>query len=159
MVNKLYQSIGQVCEITGLDRSKIYFWEKEIKFLKPSRSSGGHRYYSNEQIELLLYIKRLRYEEGYNIEGVKKRLSTEKQLLQPGKKYNALSADVAGQISEDHSAEQPIASELTLENSELSHDSEKFKRHLKNEFKDMLSILQNLKNELKNMRYSSSTLH
>lgn len=86
-VNKFYQ-IGQVCKLTGLPHSTIRFWEKNFPRLTPTRSSGGHRYYNTMQVDLIQYLKKLLYEEGYTIEGAKKRLSDEKvssklQLKEP----------------------------------------------------------------------------
>ena len=135
MTNSFYQSIGQVCKSAGLDRSTIYVWEREIPSLKPSRSSGGHRYYTIEQVELLLYVKRLRYEEGYTFEGVRKRLSVEKrQIKQP--------ADTSsGQSSADAFSEQTASNFSDIDGASLS-ELEKLLFYMKSELKEILSILQ-----------------
>ena len=129
MADKFYQSIGQVCKITGLDRSTIYVWEKEIPNLKPFRSSGGHRYYNNDQVELLLYVKRLRYDEGYNFEGVRKRLSMEKQQEKPPIDAHPIESISAVQTA--FSSEE-----------DTSYEPEKLLHYLKSGLKEILSILQ-----------------
>ncbi len=79
MAAKKFYQIGQVCKLTDLPHSTIRFWEKYFPMLQPMRSSGGHRYYSAEQVDLLIYLKQLLHNEGYTIDGAKKRLETEKK--------------------------------------------------------------------------------
>lgn len=74
MDNKKFQ-MGKVCELTGLTHSTIRFWEKHFPILQPYRSAGGHRYYSEEQINTLNYLKKLLHQDGYTLEGAKKKLS------------------------------------------------------------------------------------
>jgi len=136
MATKSYQPIGQVCKNTGLDRSTIYVWEKEIPFLKPSRSSGKHRYYNNEQVEMLLYIKQLRYEEGYTLEGVKKRLTFEKQQIKSIGQCVITPIDTTAQPPKNTSAEQHTA----------FADFEKLKLYLMKELKEILLIPRKDKN-------------
>jgi DNA-binding transcriptional MerR regulator len=53
----------------------LRFWEKHFPFLTPARSSGGHRYYNSEQLQVIETLKQLLYVEGYTIEGAKKKLA------------------------------------------------------------------------------------
>jgi len=73
-MTKLYYKIGEVCEITGLRPSVLRFWEKEFKQLRPSKSGGGQRFYTEKHIELIRMLMKMLYEEKYTIEGAKKRL-------------------------------------------------------------------------------------
>lgn len=52
----------------------LRYWETEFSFLKPRKSRSGQRLYVKKDIELILEIKRLLYEEKYTIEGVRKKL-------------------------------------------------------------------------------------
>lgn len=72
--NKLYYKIGEVCEIVGVPAHVLRFWETEFSALTPPKSRSGHRTYRPRDIELLLAIRRLLYEEGYTIAGARKRL-------------------------------------------------------------------------------------
>ena len=72
--NKLYYKIGEVCEIVGVPAHVLRFWETEFSSLAPPKSRSGHRTYRPRDIELLLVIRRLLYEEGYTIAGARKRL-------------------------------------------------------------------------------------
>jgi len=72
---KLYFKIGEVCDITGLRPSVLRFWEKEFKQLRPTKSGGGQRFYTADDIELVKMLKRMLHDEKYTIEGVKRKLA------------------------------------------------------------------------------------
>ncbi|MGD9808618.1 MAG: MerR family transcriptional regulator [Deferribacterales bacterium] len=74
-MTKLYYKIGEVCDITGLKPSVLRFWEKEFRQLRPNKSSGGQRLYTDKHIELAKKLKVMLYDEKFTIEGVKKKLS------------------------------------------------------------------------------------
>ncbi len=73
-MTKLYYKIGEVCEITGLRPSVLRFWEKEFKQLRPSKSGGGQRFYTEKHVELVRMLMKMLYDEKYTIEGAKKKL-------------------------------------------------------------------------------------
>ncbi len=73
---KLYYKIREVCDIVGVDAHVLRFWESEFPALAPPKSKTGQRTYRPKDIELLLRIKKLLYEEGFTIAGARKRLST-----------------------------------------------------------------------------------
>lgn len=70
---KLFYRIGEVSRITGLEPYILRYWETEFPFLRPRKSSSGHRIYTKREIELIFTIKKLLYEEKYTIEGVRKK--------------------------------------------------------------------------------------
>jgi len=74
-MTKLYYKIGEVCEITDLKPSVLRFWEKEFRQLRPNKSSGGQRLYTEKHVELAKRLKVMLYDEKFTIEGVKKKLS------------------------------------------------------------------------------------
>jgi len=67
--------IGQLARELKLERFVIRFWEKEFS-IKSTRSPGGQRFYTQEDVDLFTKIKRLLYEEGFTIAGAKKHLNT-----------------------------------------------------------------------------------
>jgi DNA-binding transcriptional MerR regulator len=73
--NKLYYKIREVCEIVGVEAHVLRFWEAEFRVLSPPKSKSGQRTYRPKDIELLLRIKKLLYEEGFTIAGARKKLS------------------------------------------------------------------------------------
>jgi DNA-binding transcriptional MerR regulator len=76
---KLYYKIREVCEIVGVEAHVLRFWETEFSALSPPKSKSGQRIYRPKDIELLLRIRKLLYDEGFTIVGARKQLSAEKQ--------------------------------------------------------------------------------
>jgi DNA-binding transcriptional MerR regulator len=69
--------IGEVCEIAGVKPFVLRYWETEFSELAPSKGSGGQRTYTRGDVELILRIKKLLYEERFTVAGAKKRLAEE----------------------------------------------------------------------------------
>lgn len=78
--NKLFFKIGEVCEITDTQPYVLRYWESEFPALAPAKNSSGQRIYRRRDIETVLRIKQLLYDEGFTIAGAKKRL--EQELLE-----------------------------------------------------------------------------
>jgi DNA-binding transcriptional MerR regulator len=72
--NKLYFRIGEVAKILGVKPYVLRYWETELSVLKPGKTPSRHRLYRKRDVETLLEIKRLLYEEGFTIAGAKKRI-------------------------------------------------------------------------------------
>ena len=70
--DKAQFKIGEVATLTDLPAYVLRFWESEFIFLKPKKSQGKHRVYSKADIETVFEIKRMLYEEGYTIAGLKR---------------------------------------------------------------------------------------
>jgi DNA-binding transcriptional MerR regulator len=71
-IKKLYYSISEVSTITGLEQYVLRYWESEFPQLKPAKNRAGNRIYTNKDIKLIIYIKKLLRDERYTIEGAKK---------------------------------------------------------------------------------------
>jgi len=65
--------IGELAEKLNVERFVVRFWEKEFS-IKSTRSSGGQRFYTEEDYETFKKIKQLLYEEKFTIQGAKKQL-------------------------------------------------------------------------------------
>ena len=72
--NKLYFPIREVAELTGVEAYVLRFWEKEFPMLSPVKESSGHRRYRRKDIETVMEIKRLLYDQGFTIPGARTRL-------------------------------------------------------------------------------------
>jgi DNA-binding transcriptional MerR regulator len=75
--NKLFFKIGEVCEITDTQPYVLRYWESEFPALAPAKNSSGQRIYRRRDIDTVLRIKQLLYDEGFTIAGAKKRLESE----------------------------------------------------------------------------------
>jgi len=71
---KLYFRIGDVAELCHLPAYVLRFWETEFPQLKPVKSNTGQRMYRRKDVENVLRIKKLLYEEGFTIAGARQHL-------------------------------------------------------------------------------------
>jgi DNA-binding transcriptional MerR regulator len=74
---KLYYRIGEVETITGVPAYVLRYWESEFKLLRPKKNPAGQRVYRRRDLDLVLRIKTLLYDERLTLEGAKKRLLAE----------------------------------------------------------------------------------
>ena len=71
-------SIGQVHAITGIPKPTLRFWEKEFsEYLTPQRTPGNQRRYSEDMVQKIARINQLVHEEGYTLDGARRKLSAE----------------------------------------------------------------------------------
>jgi DNA-binding transcriptional MerR regulator len=78
--DKLYFRIGEVSELCRLPAYVLRFWETEFPQLKPIKSSTGQRMYRRKDVEAVLRIKKLLYEEGFTIAGARQQLRSESKV-------------------------------------------------------------------------------
>lgn len=76
--DKLYFRIGEVSELCHLPAYVLRFWETEFPQLKPVKSGTGQRMYRRKDVEGVLRIKKLLYEEGFTIAGARQNLKDQK---------------------------------------------------------------------------------
>lgn len=72
--DKLYFRIGEVARLCKLPAYVLRFWETEFPQLKPTKSSTGQRMYRRRDVENVLRIKTLLYEQGFTIAGARQQL-------------------------------------------------------------------------------------
>jgi DNA-binding transcriptional MerR regulator len=75
--DKLYFRIGEVATLCHLPAYVLRFWESEFSQLKPVKSSTGQRMYRKRDVESVLRIKQLLYEQGFTISGARQQLRSE----------------------------------------------------------------------------------
>lgn len=81
---KLFFRISEVAKLVGVEPYVLRFWESEFKTLTPEKNRGGWRVYRKKDVEKILEIKRLLYEEGFTIEGARKRMARHNGNVDPG---------------------------------------------------------------------------
>jgi DNA-binding transcriptional MerR regulator len=79
-MNKLYYSIREVSEKTGVEPHVLRFWEKEFSMLRPKRGRSGNRFYRERDIKMILAIRDLRHNEKYTIKGALEKLREDPSL-------------------------------------------------------------------------------
>ncbi len=79
-MKKLYYSIREVAEKTGIQQHVLRFWEKGFPMLRPKRGKSGNRFYRERDVKIVLAIKDLRQNDKYTIQGAVERLKEDPSL-------------------------------------------------------------------------------
>ncbi|MBE0618311.1 MAG: MerR family transcriptional regulator [Proteobacteria bacterium] len=74
---RLYYRIGEVADIAGVKPHVLRYWETEFGFLSPAKNEGNQRLYTQKDLQKVLTIKKLLYEDRYTIAGAKRRFREE----------------------------------------------------------------------------------
>ncbi len=87
--DKLYFKIGEVKKITGVEPHVLRYWESEFRILRPQRATSKQRLYRRIDVDNILTIKKLLYEDGYTVPGARKYLAgrkgKEKRQVRPAR--------------------------------------------------------------------------
>lgn len=143
-MKKLYYSISEVSRIAELEQYVLRYWETEFEQLRPAKNLSGNRIYTNKDIKLILYIKKLLREEKYTIEGAKKLIKN--YSLKEQEHDNNQNDQVT---SKDDPTVSGTKSELSLFQALQSERNEESKNDaLKVDLLELRSFLKNLLNEI-----------
>jgi DNA-binding transcriptional MerR regulator len=71
---KRYYRIGEVSKLTGIEAYVLRYWESQFRWMTPAKSRSQQRLYRKRDIDIILLIKRLLYQERFTIAGAKKKL-------------------------------------------------------------------------------------
>jgi DNA-binding transcriptional MerR regulator len=141
MPDKLYFRIGEVSDIVGVKPYVLRYWESEFSDIHPTKSKSGQRLYKRRDVEMLLLIKQLLYEERFTINGARKRL---KEIAR-----GELPSEVAAVAAEEGSV-SPRQLEAFPQDDEpagevVSRGSSENRKVLMKLKKDLQSLLEELK--------------
>lgn len=75
-IRKLYYSISEVSEMTGLAPHVLRYWETEFEQLRPKKNRAGNRVYTDEDIRILRRIHSLLKDDKYTLEGARQALKS-----------------------------------------------------------------------------------
>ena len=70
---RLYR-IGDVARMAEVKPFVLRYWETEFPMLEPVKSLSGHRMYRQQDVDMVMKIKRLLYDEGFTIAGARRHL-------------------------------------------------------------------------------------
>ena len=74
IAKKVYYSIGEVGELTGLKAHVLRYWETQFDVISPTKNRAGNRVYKAKDVETILLVKHLLYERRYTLEGARQEL-------------------------------------------------------------------------------------
>jgi DNA-binding transcriptional MerR regulator len=105
--DKHYFRIGEVKNITGIEPHVLRYWESEFKIIKPQRATSKQRLYRRVDVENILTIKKLLYEDGYTVPGARKYLTAKKERKKskpkpkiPGGKTRSILAELKSDLEQ-----------------------------------------------------------
>ena len=96
--DRLYFRIGEVSRLCGLPAYVLRFWESEFPQLKPRKGSSGQRSYRRVDLENILRIKKLLYDEGFTIAGARQQMRVETKNRQNPLPFVAPSSANGGEL-------------------------------------------------------------
>ena len=71
---RIFFKIGEVAKLLEVKPSVLRFWETSFSMLTPEKGENGQRVYRRTDIETLMLIQDLLYNDGYSIDGARKKL-------------------------------------------------------------------------------------
>jgi DNA-binding transcriptional MerR regulator len=80
---KPFLKIGEVAKLIGVKPHVLRYWESEFPSLRPRKNPSGQRIYAKADIEAIVKIKNLLYNQRYTISGAKKMLARHEQEILP----------------------------------------------------------------------------
>ena len=78
-MKKLYYTIGEVSQITGVEPYILRYWETIFEELSPSKNQTGKRVYTQNHIQTIFRLKELIHDKKYSTAGAKMELRNQKQ--------------------------------------------------------------------------------
>jgi DNA-binding transcriptional MerR regulator len=97
---RLYYRIGEVSRITGLKAHVLRYWESEFKVIRPHKEGSLQRLYRRKDLDLILKIKKLLYEDGFTIAGAKKKIRDLEKLENKKMKLKMVEKESNGKANE-----------------------------------------------------------
>ena len=77
--DRMFFRIGDVSALVGVESHVLRFWESEFPSLTPRKTNSGQRQYRRKDVETVIAIKRLLYDEGYTIAGARRALRSKRE--------------------------------------------------------------------------------
>src|SRR5713226_8502885 len=132
---KLFFRIGEVCDLIKVQPHVLRYWETEFPMLAPQKNRAGQRVYRRKDVEMVLRIRDLLYEEKFTIAGAKKKLLDESRA---GSVRARLAEDVAGSSAAVHASEPTVSSPP---DHSTSTQTRRVLRMIKSDLEDLLTRL------------------
>jgi DNA-binding transcriptional MerR regulator len=117
---KLFFRIGEVCDLIKVQPHVLRYWETEFPMLAPQKNRAGQRVYRRKDVEMVMRIRNLLYEEKFTIAGAKRKLQDEMHRASPRPRPEAREAP---QI-ELPVAQVPVPQSISAAEPHSDHSSE-----------------------------------
>ena len=135
---KLFFRIGEVCELIKVQPHVLRYWETEFPMLAPQKNRAGQRVYRRKDVEMVLRIRDLLYEEKFTIAGAKKKLLDE---MRGGSARAKLNETLAADLSKSAGSKAITPADSASEQKPASPQTRRVLRMLKSDLEDLLTRL------------------
>jgi DNA-binding transcriptional MerR regulator len=131
---KLFFRIGEVCDLIKVQPHVLRYWETEFPMLAPQKNRAGQRVYRRKDVEMVLRIRDLLYEEKFTIAGAKKRLLEEMR-------GGAARARLGEEVAAEEKPDPPSAAGAATASQATPPQIRRLLRMLKSDLEDLLTRL------------------
>jgi DNA-binding transcriptional MerR regulator len=139
--------LNEVCKLANVQPYMLRFWGTEFPQLEAAKSGTGQRLYSRDQVELILEIRRLLFDEGLTIAGARKKIAA----LEGGEeKPKAKAAATAKEKAEDKPAgkAKPAKTSGTRRKAPKKPAADEVDRESPPDVQPLLATLKNVRDEI-----------
>lgn len=134
--DKLFYKIGEVCDHVGVQPHVLRYWESEFPMLAPQKNRAGQRVYRRKDLEIVLRIRELLYDEKFTIAGAKRKLAEE---IRGGS--GARLKVVTPDMEPPEAGPVPPSVERRASNGELSPQAKRSIKRIRRELEALLTLL------------------
>ena len=102
-LKRRFYSAVQAARLLGVKLHVLRYWEAEFKIVKPLRAGSRQRLYRRQDLESLLKIRELLYDQGYTIAGARQALKEGDPVVNsgPGPDGQAKSSAFVGSLKQE----------------------------------------------------------
>ena len=97
-----FRTISEVSAELNVPPHVLRFWETKFSNLRPLKRSGGRRYYRPDDINVLIRIRNLLYEDGFTIKGAQRFLKSKEALASTATVADAVTGIEASDFAAVH---------------------------------------------------------
>ena len=139
--------LNEVCKHANVQPYMLRFWGTEFPQLEAEKSGTGQRLYSKEQVELILEIRRLLFDEGLTIAGARKKVTA---MEGGGEKSAATVAKKAEEVAKAELKEQPKPAKTSSARRKAPKKSTaaKVEKETSPDVQPLLATLKNVRDEI-----------
>jgi DNA-binding transcriptional MerR regulator len=140
---KLFFRIGEVCELIKVQPHVLRYWETEFPMLAPQKNRAGQRVYRRKDVEMVLRIRDLLYEEKFTIAGAKKKLMDEiRGSSSRGKAAAVEATQPEPPVLEEEAEIIPVTEpDETIPEQAITPQARRALRVIKRDLEDLLTLL------------------
>jgi DNA-binding transcriptional MerR regulator len=131
---KLFFKIGEVCELVDVQPHVLRYWESEFPMLAPQKNKAGQRVYRRKDVEIVVRIRELLYDEKFTIAGAKRKLASELRGG-PGARLKVVTPELEADLNGGESKADPG-------NPSVSPQARRSLKRIRRELEALLTILE-----------------